>query len=206
MTLGRASLYSQLVIQLTYQMPRTSDKRERLVEAAGALIHRQGFNQTSLADIARESEVPLGNVYYYFKTKEELAKAVIAGRRAQIDALQEHCEQQCDDPRGQLRCMLEVLRGQAEAVAEHGCPIGSLCQELNKAPSELSDQADSLLRRQLQWARERLETMRVPDAASLARHFIASLQGGALISHSLHDPEAVNEQVDRLLKILDGLA
>jgi TetR/AcrR family transcriptional repressor of nem operon len=58
-------------------MIRSSDKRERLMEAAKALIHRQGFGQTTLADIAGESGVPLGNVYYYFKTKDEIASAVI---------------------------------------------------------------------------------------------------------------------------------
>ena len=51
-----------------------------LIEAANKLIHRQGFNQTTLADIARESEVPLGNVYYYFRTKEEIGSALIEHR------------------------------------------------------------------------------------------------------------------------------
>ena len=48
-------------------MARTSDKRVRLVDAAKALIHKQGFNLSTLADIAQEADVPLGNVYYYFK-------------------------------------------------------------------------------------------------------------------------------------------
>jgi len=30
-----------------------------------------------LADIAREAEVPLGNVYYYFKTKDEIGEAIV---------------------------------------------------------------------------------------------------------------------------------
>ena len=58
-------------------MPRTSDKRSRLFEAAGDLFHRQGFNQTTLADIARSADVPLGNVYYYYKTKGQIGEAVV---------------------------------------------------------------------------------------------------------------------------------
>jgi AcrR family transcriptional regulator len=57
-----------------------TDKRLRLIEAANALISQHGFNQTTLADIARKSEVPLGNVYYYFKTKDELGSALIEHR------------------------------------------------------------------------------------------------------------------------------
>jgi len=45
-------------------------KRTRLINTASKLAHEHGFNQTTLADIARDSGVPLGNVYYYFKTKE----------------------------------------------------------------------------------------------------------------------------------------
>ena len=63
-------------------MPRKTDKRVRLIEAAKVLIHQKGFNQTTLADIAQEADVPLGNVYYYFKTKEAIGEAVIERRAA----------------------------------------------------------------------------------------------------------------------------
>jgi AcrR family transcriptional regulator len=36
-----------------------------------SLAHRNGFRDTSLADIAEAAHVPVGNLYYYFKTKEE---------------------------------------------------------------------------------------------------------------------------------------
>ena len=66
-------------------MPRKTDKRIRLIEAAKVLIHQQGFNLTTLADIAQEADVPLGNVYYYFKTKEAIGEAVIEKRAAEND-------------------------------------------------------------------------------------------------------------------------
>jgi TetR/AcrR family transcriptional repressor of nem operon len=52
-------------------------KRDRLVAGARETIHRQGVEATTLADIAEASDVPLGNVYYYFKTKDELVAAAI---------------------------------------------------------------------------------------------------------------------------------
>lgn len=52
-------------------------KRERLVAAASRVLHEQGVEKTTLADIARVAEVPLGNVYYYFKTKDRLVEAAI---------------------------------------------------------------------------------------------------------------------------------
>ena len=44
-------------------------KRERLIAAAAQRIYEQGVEKTTLADIAAAAGVPLGNVYYYFKTK-----------------------------------------------------------------------------------------------------------------------------------------
>ncbi len=55
----------------------SADKRAELVAAATGLLHEQGFHRTTLADVAERASVPLGNVYYYFRTKEALAEAVI---------------------------------------------------------------------------------------------------------------------------------
>ena len=62
----------------------TPDKKERLTDAAAALIHRQGFSHTTLADIAAASNVALGSVYYYFKTKDDVAKAILSRRQGEI--------------------------------------------------------------------------------------------------------------------------
>jgi TetR/AcrR family transcriptional repressor of nem operon len=53
------------------------DKRASLVNVAKSLIYKQGFNITTLADIANEADVPLGNVYYYFKAKKDIGMAVL---------------------------------------------------------------------------------------------------------------------------------
>ena len=58
-------------------MPRATDKRERLVDAAVTLFHHRGYGQTSLSDIAEQSGVPLGNVYYYFKTKADVLYYIV---------------------------------------------------------------------------------------------------------------------------------
>jgi TetR/AcrR family transcriptional regulator, transcriptional repressor for nem operon len=61
-------------------------KRERLVEGARDVLHAQGVERTTLADIAQAAGVPVGNVYYYFKTKDELVDAVVASRIAETQA------------------------------------------------------------------------------------------------------------------------
>jgi AcrR family transcriptional regulator len=52
-------------------------KRDRLIEAAKTLFYQQGVTSTTLADIAERAMVPLGNVYYHFRTKDALIEAVV---------------------------------------------------------------------------------------------------------------------------------
>jgi len=57
------------------------DKRKRLIADGDELRMDAVSRETSLADIAEAARVPVGSVYYYFsKTKEELAEAVVERR------------------------------------------------------------------------------------------------------------------------------
>lgn len=176
-------------------MPPKSDKRERLLKAARRLIHQQGFQGTTLADIAEESGVPLGNVYYYYKTKDEIVRAVIEDRTARFHALAEGWERD-SDPVARLCCFLQMPLSIDKSIAAHGCPVGSLSQELSKhGDSELAGQT---LRAQLTWVGRQFRLLGCADAEQLARQFIATLQGGSLLANSLNQPEVLLEQVEQL--------
>lgn len=55
-------------------MARKADdgKRERILDAAVVEIARQGYNQTTVAQIAARAGVADGTIYLYYKNKEEL--------------------------------------------------------------------------------------------------------------------------------------
>jgi AcrR family transcriptional regulator len=79
------------------QLPRpATDKRERLVAAANECFRIQAFVSTSIADVARKAKVGPGNVFYYFRTKEDLATAVLERWRSLVagyaDELAEHAD------------------------------------------------------------------------------------------------------------------
>jgi len=178
-------------------MPRISDKRERLVAAAKDLIHRQGFGPTTLADIAEASGVPLGNVYYYFKTKEEIGAAVIDERLADFRAMFRAWEDE-PDPRGRLLAFLALLDSVQEVVASHGCPIGSLCQELDKGGSPLAEKADAVIKAQVAWVTEQFHLLGRANAAELARELVVGVHGASLVAHALRDPAVLGEKIRRL--------
>ena len=175
------------------------DKRQRLVRAAIDLSYEQGFNRTTLADIAGEADVPLGNVYYYFRSKEALGAALVEQRLADDRAQRERWDRQ-HDPRGRLVAFVEMTIGNRRHLARSGCPIGSLCSELHKEDGPLPEQASRLFAEWLAWLEEQFRALGQGDAApGQAVHVLSVLQGAALLTHSFGTPRYVEAEARRLL-------
>lgn len=50
----------------------TRDKREAIIEAARNLFAKQGYEETTIAEIARAAGVGVGTVYLYFENKRQI--------------------------------------------------------------------------------------------------------------------------------------
>src|SRR5438067_13851672 len=100
---------------------RKQDKRTRLVEGARLVLHRQGVEKTTLADIAQAADVPVGNVYYYFKTKDELVQAAIDAQAQDIQTALATFDRH-RNPKARLKSFVKLLTAQREVAARYGCP------------------------------------------------------------------------------------
>lgn len=184
-------------------MPRKTDKRIRLIEAAKVLIHQQGFNLTTLADIAQEADVPLGNVYYYFKTKEAIGEAVIEKRSAEYTEMLARLDD-ISDAASRIRAFVDSNVQELESIARYGCPIGGLNQELGKQGGPLADQAAKLLHDILQWAQKQFSTLGFADKSEeYALNLVSSIQGMHLLTHTFKDPKLAQRQTETLLAWLE---
>ena len=175
-----------------------SDKRTRLVEAAADLAHRRGFRETSLAEIAEAAQVPLGNVYYYFKTKDALAEAMIERWREEMQAARAAWDA-AGGPVERLEACIDVATQGREAVARSGSPIGGLCTELGKIDGPLAGKARVLFREQLDWIEAQLHALGAGvEAQALAIHLLSGLQGASVLAHAQGDPALVVFEAEML--------
>jgi AcrR family transcriptional regulator len=183
------------------------EKRTALVQAATALLHEQGFAATSLADVAARAKVPLGNVYYYFRTKEALAEAVIAAHEEALAERFERWEKEHAEPRVRVRRLVRAPLDHADSVVRFGCPHGSLCQELEKLGAEtvIAKAGARLLGVYIDWAAAQLREYGVPtrQARALATDLLASIQGTMLIAHTMRSADLLSQQLARVEKWLD---
>jgi AcrR family transcriptional regulator len=180
-------------------------KRERLVASARRVIHRQGVEKTTIADIARAADVPVGNVYYYFKTKDELVAAAINGHARVVRTLLASLERH-RTPQARLKALVRELMSQRQLAADYGCPLGSLCSELDKRTDGLNETCSELLRIPVDWAEQQFRSMGRRDARDLAVGLIASYEGIALLTNTFRDPELMSREGRRLERWLDSLA
>ncbi|HEY3341108.1 MAG TPA: TetR/AcrR family transcriptional regulator [Anaerolineae bacterium] len=68
------------------QLP-AEERRKRIVDAAYALFVSQGYNGTSIRDIARKSDSSLSNLYYYYQDKEAIFTAVFTENHPYLQLL-----------------------------------------------------------------------------------------------------------------------
>jgi AcrR family transcriptional regulator len=181
-------------------------KRERLVAAAIELLHQQGIERTTLAEIAKAAAVPAGNVYYYFKTKDDVIAAVIDAHAEQIKTTLASIESRHRSPRGRLKAFVREVTSRSEIVAKYGCPLGGLCSELDKRLDTNSSSAVAdLMRIPIEWAQEQFRSLGRADAHDLALDLLAAYEGNALLANTLRDPTVLSGAARRIDRWIDNL-
>lgn len=174
------------------------------MQASAELFWTRGFEATSLADIASAAHVPLGNVYYYFKTKADLARAVADLFVAQTGTLVEDVRAATAEPRGRLKLLVERLQSSQQSRVVHGCPIFAAVREFRPTVPDASGRAAesfSLLTGFI--ATELGRTgLRPSIALSRARAAVADWQGSIALAHALGEPPVLAECFARMERTL----
>jgi AcrR family transcriptional regulator len=144
-------------------------------------------------------------VYCYFKTKDDLIRAVVQAHadllRSGVDAL----ERQHRSPRARLKGLVRVLAGLRKLIAQYGCPYGNLSSELSRGAAGSDHVAAPLMQIPLDWATQQFRAMGRRDAHDLALELVAAYQGGAILSSSLGRPEILTRIARRLTGWIEGI-
>jgi AcrR family transcriptional regulator len=181
------------------------DKRQRLVEGACLVLHQQGVEKTTLAEIAQAADVPVGNVYYYFKTKDELVQAAIDAQAQDIQTMLASLDHH-RSPKARLKALVRALTDQRELAARYGCPHGTLCSELDKRDDSLGQAGANLMQLPIDWAEQQFRAIGRRDARDLAVALIAAYEGIMLLTNTFRQPELIVREARRLDRWIDSLA
>lgn len=162
------------------------------------LAYRRGFRETSLADIAEAAKVPIGNVYYYFKTKDELGEAVVERRLAEFREFRAELEL-LSSPEDRLLAFVDSIHRNRRQLAREGCPLGGLCTELHRQGGGLAKKSAALFAEPMDWIEEQFRAAgHGKHSRELAVHLFSTFQGMAAVAHGTSDADVVEMEVKRL--------
>lgn len=165
-----------------------NDPKQRLINTAADLLRRRGLNSTSIRELAKHANAPLGSTYHYFpggkpqligiavaqsgqRIGKLLSKAMAAGPVAGVEAFLV-----------QWRSVL--LQGEFKA----GCPVIAVAADDSSAEGEglpLAAAAEALQ----DWAKLISDSLREAglaeeEAMAMATLIIAAVEGAILLSRA----------------------
>jgi TetR/AcrR family transcriptional regulator, transcriptional repressor for nem operon len=193
--------------------PKGQATRNRIIEAATALIARQGVAGTGIEDVRAEAGVSGSQLYHYFDSKQALIRAVIT---RQADSVLRPGQ-----PRIVALDSLDALRAWADAAIERQlengcrgeCNLGSLAGELSASDEESrADIANGFLRWKdlilngLQAMRDRGELRPETDLDELAFALLSALQGGTLLSQTMLHIQPLEASMNSALAYIRSFA
>jgi AcrR family transcriptional regulator len=188
-------------------MARKGEKtRADIVDCARKLFYEQGYDGTSFSHIVDATGLFRGNIYHYFKTKDEILEAVVDRYLNDYRTLLTQWERENRDPKVRLRAFVNMVAGHKAELVEYGCPIGSLNTELGKERRELQHVARALFELFQHWLAGRFAELGFgKEADSLALHLLGRAQGIAVISHVYHDRKFLERETGQLGDWIDQL-
>ncbi len=115
---------------------KTSDKRERILDAAELVFAKSGFFHARVAEIAKTAGVADGTIYLYFKSKDEVLTSIFEAALERLSTGARTVLADIDDPREQLRVL---ARYHVANVRENRAVAAVLLLELRLSSRFLKD-------------------------------------------------------------------
>ncbi|GIP24217.1 TetR/AcrR family transcriptional regulator [Paenibacillus sp. J22TS3] len=183
--------------------------RDVALRTAGELFLSKGYLLTSMDDIVSASGVSKTNIYYYFKSKEELLSAILSGMIQEYgDLIEKAAADTSLTVLERLQLMLEALMAQnGNCLA--GCPFLTLYAQTPPDARDIRAQISGFFRG-LRGQLEQLLTEGVSNGEfrknlnikATAAMMLSLIEGGLFLTHAGDDRSILDEAVSTLADLL----
>ncbi|WP_335870965.1 TetR/AcrR family transcriptional regulator [Bacillus sp. 2205SS5-2] len=182
--------------------------RQHVIEIAANLFFVKGYHLTSMDEVVRESRVSKSNIYYHFKTKEELAIGILKWRISFLDqCIQEIQSNQAWNVQEKIMYLYQLFRD--KNGEEGGCPLITLYLQA----SQQSKQIKKIIRgffKDLFLSIEKIinigignkEIKKDQEGHKLASFIVSSLEGSLLLSDITSDSQHLDHSLENVLNTI----
>lgn len=194
-------------------MPRVSDAKERLMDAALELIWNNSYGSTTVDLICEKAKVKKGSFYYFFESKADLAvEAIECGwqkKKAVLDQIFSSATPGLDRIRNYTKTVYE---SQAKLQSECGCVLGcslfSLGCEIGTQEQKIRAKVEEILQRYTKYLETAIRDAHAdgvivaPNAARKAKLLWAYFQGVLTQARIQNSLEPLREMADGAMELL----
>lgn len=131
---------------------RTTVQRQLILDKARMLFWAQGYDKTSVRDLARACDFEVSNIYNYFKSKEQILYHILIDETDRVISTLQHLEK--DEITRPTEVLRQFVRSQLHIVLASGqtgllqdIGLRSLSPAHRKRIIQQRDRFDSILRR-----------------------------------------------------------
>lgn len=190
----------------------TTSSRERLLDAAIALIRTKGYTAMRVEDVCAATGLTKGSFFHHFASKEDLAMAAAERFATRADAMFSRAGYRAhDDALDRLLGYVDFRQGAMQGdLAAFTCLLGMLAQETYATYPHLSAAAGQHIEEHaatLEGDIAEAKTAHARDAPwtphSLALFMQAVIQGSFVLAKSQHDPAVAADCLDHLRRYLE---
>ena len=183
--------------------------REKVLAGATEIFHRQGFAGTSIHDLIQETGVKKGNLYHYFSSKEEIGLEVLTRARDDFFTFLDK-SLQGDRPSSQLANHFRaIVRYHEGRNLVGGCIFGNTALEMSDRNEKYRAVVHAVFegwRRRIREVLERAvrsgEVRKNLDSDAMARHIVATVEGGIMVARASRDSTDLKECLTALSGIV----
>lgn len=182
------------------EMKKGDQSKHHLIECAARLFWHDGYNATGINKILQESEMTKGSFYFYFKTKKELAAAVISYYQQVIFEWLQELSQDTQWEEFVRQFSSRMLKDAADG-RHYGCPFAVVGMEIAFAEPDISPCYASALEKVAVLFRCVLEQSGVPSShsATLADRLFSIYEGELLRYRISKDPVYIKNLETQLI-------
>ncbi|ARU25485.1 MULTISPECIES: TetR/AcrR family transcriptional regulator [Ralstonia solanacearum species complex] len=186
--------------------PRQSDARQRVVMAAAEMLARHGLNATSIREMAKRAEAPLGSTYHHFPGgKQQVVVEAVKFAGARVSAGLDHYLKAgvVAGLRGFLSMWRDLL---VRSDFRIGCPV--MATAVDEPIDDLAEDALAAAAAVFSdWERKLVASLEAQgrdraSASGLATLIIASVEGAIVLcraQRSIAPFDSVAEQLEALV-------
>jgi len=188
-------------------------KRNEILDVSYSLMLEKGYEGTGIQDITDKIKATKGCLYYHFKSKRDIAAAVIKEIIKPIFINNWGELYKADDTIDEICCIIDrIYAKNGKNLAKNGCPVGNLMLELSTKDKILSKYINEIIElwgffieKALEKAMSAGIIKKDLNVKSTANFIIGSFEGCIMLSKSSNNQELLKDCFSNLKNYINAL-